>query len=90
MEFICGYLITISIVCFLVFGLDKYRATYYKRRISETVLLLLSFCGGTAGSVLSMILLRHKISKRTFLLKFAGIALLQIFLIYLIFRAGWI
>lgn len=73
----------ISIITFIIFGIDKRKAVKHQRRIPESTLLSLTFLGGTAGVLLGMLIFRHKISKRSFLLKFIGIVVMQIMLVYL-------
>ncbi|MFN4365980.1 DUF1294 domain-containing protein [Chryseobacterium hispalense] len=73
----------ISIITFIIFGTDKRKAVKHQRRIPEATLLSLTFLGGTAGALLGMLIFRHKISKRSFLLKFSGIIVMQIMLVYL-------
>ncbi len=72
----------VSIIAFFLFWFDKKQAIARNHRISEKTLLSVTFFGGTIGSVLSMILFRHKTSKRSFLLKFFGVVVLQIVVIY--------
>lgn len=70
------YFITINIVGFLLFAIDKRKAQKYKYRISEACLLFVSLIGGALGSILAMGILKHKNSK----IKFAiGLPLLLIF-----------
>jgi len=73
----------ISIITFIIFGIDKRKAVKHQRRISENALLTVTFFGGTIGALLGMLVFRHKISKRSFLLKFSGIVIMQITLVYL-------
>ncbi|AZA85546.1 DUF1294 domain-containing protein [Chryseobacterium shandongense] len=74
----------ISIVTFIIFGIDKRKAVKHQRRIPESTLLSLTFLGGTIGALLGMLIFRHKISKRSFLLKFGLIVLIQaVFMYYL-------
>jgi len=75
----------ISIITFIIFGIDKRKAVKHQRRISENTLLTVTFLGGTIGALLGMLVFRHKISKRSFLLKFALIVLIQALFIYFIF-----
>ncbi|MEA1850639.1 DUF1294 domain-containing protein [Chryseobacterium sp. MHB01] len=75
----------ISIITFIIFGIDKRKAVKHQRRIPESTLLSLTFLGGTVGALLGMLVFRHKISKRSFLLKFVLIVLLQALFIYFIF-----
>ena len=71
-----------TIITFLVFGIDKWFAIRHQWRIPEIVLLALSFLGGSVGGILAMVVFRHKISKISFLLKFCGVVVLQLALIY--------
>jgi uncharacterized membrane protein YsdA (DUF1294 family) len=73
----------ISIITFIIFGIDKRKAVKHQRRIPESTLLSLTFLGGTVGALMGMLIFRHKISKRSFLLKFIGIVVMQIMLVYL-------
>jgi uncharacterized membrane protein YsdA (DUF1294 family) len=77
------YFTAISILSFLLFGLDKQKARQNKRRISEFTLLLVSFLGGSLGSFLAMFIFRHKTSKTSFKIKFGLILLAQILIISL-------
>ena len=54
------FLGVMSILTFLVYAMDKYKAQKGKWRISEKRLLLLSFFGGAIGGYASMLLFRHK------------------------------
>jgi uncharacterized membrane protein YsdA (DUF1294 family) len=76
------FLIILNLITLIVFGYDKFLAKNHKRRISENILLFITFLGGTIGSILGMLLFRHKVSKRSFLLKFAFVVLIQMVLIY--------
>ena len=73
----------ISVITFIIFGIDKRKAVKHQRRIPESTLLSLTFLGGTIGALLGMLIFRHKISKTSFLLKFIGIVVIQIMLVYL-------
>ena len=61
-------------------GYDKHLAKTQKRRISERTLLGCVFFGGTIGSGLAMLTFRHKTAKKSYLLKFWLIAILQLFM----------
>lgn len=50
----------LSLVTFLVFGLDKWRSGRSGRRVSELNLLLLALAGGALGGLVAMGLLHHK------------------------------
>ncbi|KFF21685.1 hypothetical protein IW22_07025 [Chryseobacterium sp. JM1] len=75
-------LLIISLATFIIFGWDKRLSIKHKRRISESTLLGFTFLGGTVGAILGMLIFRHKISKKSFLLKLVGIILIQAVCIY--------
>lgn len=50
----------ISLITFILYGLDKYKAKHGLWRIPEKVLLGFSFCGGALGGILGMAVFRHK------------------------------
>lgn len=62
------YLIVLNIMTFLIMGIDKYLAIKKKYRISEFHLLTLTLFGGSVGSLLGMIIFRHKTKKMKFLI----------------------
>lgn len=74
----------INIFVFLLAGFDKNQARKNKRRIPENTLFLLEGIGGTIGLLLAMLFFKHKTSKTSFIVKFSGIFLIQIVLVYLI------
>lgn len=79
------YLITISATSFILFGIDKWKAKKHQRRISEFTLLLITFLGGSIGSVLGMFIFNHKISKTEFWLKLMAVIIIQVLaLIYIL------
>ena len=79
-------LIILTFVTFITFGIDKRLAVRHRRRISESMLLILTFVGGTVGAVLAMMVFRHKTSKKNFLLKIALIIALQFIITYFYWR----
>ncbi|UMQ42850.1 DUF1294 domain-containing protein [Chryseobacterium sp. Y16C] len=83
------YVLLINFFSFVIFGLDKRKAILHQRRIPETTLLGISFLGGSIGSIIAMLIFRHKISKTSFLLKFGGIVLIQVALIYFFEKKYW-
>lgn len=79
------YLITISATSFILFGIDKWKAKKHQRRISEFTLLLITFLGGSIGSVLGIFIFNHKISKSEFWLKLMAVIIIQVLaLIYIL------
>lgn len=71
---------------FCIMGIDKALAVYQKSRISENSLLLISLCFGSIGTILGMIIFRHKIRKRKFQIFPAMFLALQIILIHSIIK----
>lgn len=68
MKLINIYLLIINLVTFIIMGKDKFNAIKKKFRISEQTILTLCILGGTIGTLLGMIVFRHKIRKIKFLL----------------------
>lgn len=62
------YLIIINALCFLLFGYDKKQAKKKQSRIPEITLIILSFMGGSIGSLLGMQLFHHKTKKIKFII----------------------
>ncbi|AZA55159.1 DUF1294 domain-containing protein [Chryseobacterium sp. G0201] len=75
-------LLIVNLITLSVFALDKWKAVKHQRRISENTLLFITFLCGTIGSLLGMLIFRHKVSKKSFLLKFGLVVVIQIILIY--------
>lgn len=76
----------LNLIAFILIGYDKYLAKNNKHRVSEKTLLSFVFIGGTIGSGLAILIFRHKTSKRSYLLKFWLIVIIQITLIYIYFN----
>ena len=71
-----GYLVIISIVAFLCYGIDKGQARRGGYRISEKFLLTLSILGGAFGGLFGMIRFRHKTKHLQFIVvNYLGIVL---------------
>jgi len=84
-QIIIIYLISINIVSFFYFGIDKIKANFDKRRISERTLWFLTLIGGTIGSLAGMHFFRHKTKKLSFQAVIAVIMVIQILLIFIMF-----
>lgn len=54
------YLISINLISFILFGIDKRYAKQHRWRISERKLFLFLIMGGTVGGWAGMKLFRHK------------------------------
>ena len=60
------YLAVITVVTFLVYGIDKWKAQHKRWRIPENVLLGLAAIGGSVGAWLGMKVWRHKTQHKKF------------------------
>jgi uncharacterized membrane protein YsdA (DUF1294 family) len=60
------FFLAISLVSFLLWGVDKYRAIQQQWRIPENWLIGLTVCGGALGALAGMLVFRHKIRKPLF------------------------
>ena len=78
--------LVINIIAFILMGYDKKLAQNNKRRISEQTLLTFVSIGGTIGSGLGMLFFRHKTAKRSYLLKFWLIVIVQILILWFYFK----
>lgn len=50
----------VSLIAFVMYGIDKAKAMRHAWRIKEAVLLGLGFCCGAPGALLGMIVFHHK------------------------------
>ena len=55
-----GWLVLLSLIAFIAYGVDKKKAEKGKWRTKEKTLLLLSFLGGAFGGYPAMLVFRHK------------------------------
>lgn len=81
---ILWYFVSINIFSFLLFIIDKIYAIKDRTRVPESNLHFFTFAGGFIGSFLAMLIARHKIRKKSFILIQSSIAVLWIIAIYYI------
>lgn len=60
MQIFLLYIIALTIVTFVVYGIDKYKATHKKWRIPEATLIGLAIIGGSFGALAGMKIWHHK------------------------------
>ena len=60
------YLAAITVVTFIVYGIDKWKAQHKRWRIPESVLLGLAAIGGSVGALLGMQVWHHKTQHKKF------------------------
>jgi uncharacterized membrane protein YsdA (DUF1294 family) len=70
--------ITLNLLAFAAFGIDKIKAKTDRRRIQESTLLLLALLGGTPGAYAGRALFRHKTRKQPFSGRLHTIAAVQL------------
>ena len=73
-------LLAVNLIAFILIGYDKNQAQNKSKRISEKTLLTIVFIGGIIGSSLGMLFFKHKTAKKSYLVKFWLIVVVQIFL----------
>ena len=79
------YLAVLSLLAFILYGIDKKKAKRGVWRIPESPLLLLGFLGGSVGGLLGMSVFRHKTKHGYFYLVNVIGVLWQAFLAYYLF-----
>ncbi|MBE4948491.1 DUF1294 domain-containing protein [Chryseobacterium culicis] len=81
-----SFLLIMNVFALAVFGFDKWQAKKHRWRISENILLGISLLGGIIGAAAGMIFFNHKVSKKSFLMKFILVVLIDLFLFYRVLR----
>lgn len=76
-HWLVAWLVSVNLIAFVVYFLDKQFAKRRRRRISEADLLYYTLIGGTVGATLGMKVFRHKTQKKTFRRWYWGIVALQ-------------
>jgi uncharacterized membrane protein YsdA (DUF1294 family) len=78
------YLIIITLITFFAFGWDKRLAKRGAHRMAESVLLFLTFMGGTFGALVGMTFFRHKNAKKTFIFKLVLVIAVQLAIVFIL------
>jgi len=86
MKYLFLYLLLINYLAFALFAFDKEKAQKKGRRVPEKNLLLLCAMGGSFGGWVAMNKLRHKNAKKSFKFQFYAVVVIQLILIFSIFR----
>lgn len=73
-----AYVLIQSLITFIMFGIDKWKAKYGKWRIPEATLLLMAACGGSIGALLGMSVWHHKTLHKKFKYGVPAILIVQI------------
>lgn len=85
--FLILYLILINLAGLLTMGIDKHKAHAHRWRIPEKTLFLIAIAGGCAGSILGMLLFRHKTRHPAFFIGLPAILLLQTAAVFFLYRS---
>lgn len=80
------YFLAVSIISFIVVGVDKLCAKYKKSRVPEKTIFLLSILLGSASVYIAMSLFNHKTQKNSFVFLIPMIFALQCFVFYLLHK----
>lgn len=72
------YVIIMSILAFLIYGIDKKKAVNHKWRIPEKTLMILAVMGGSPGALAAMYFFRHKTRKLKFVIGIPVIMMIQL------------
>lgn len=84
MKYFWIYLAVVSLASFCAMGIDKYKATHHKWRITERTLVLLAAIGGALGGCLGMLLFRHKTKHALFVWSFPILLAMWIVIVVLV------
>ena len=76
------YAAVMSLITFVVFGIDKYKAITNRWRIRERTLFLLAILGGGAGAFLGMQVFHHKTLHKQFAIGIPLIMAVQVLLLW--------
>lgn len=80
------FLFITNLITFGIFGFDKWQAQKHQWRISENALLGISLLGGVLGAASGMVIFNHKTSKKSFLVKFVLVVLIDLVVLYRLIR----
>jgi uncharacterized membrane protein YsdA (DUF1294 family) len=75
---ISGILLTLNLLTFIIYGIDKFKAKKAKWRNPESTLLLLAVFGGSIGAWLGLQVWRHKTQHKKFYIGIPMILTLQV------------
>ncbi|PXA68267.1 DUF1294 domain-containing protein [Cryobacterium arcticum] len=75
---VAGLYLVASVVCFVVYAVDKSAAKAQRQRVSESTLLFLGVVGGWPGAIVAQQTLRHKTQKASFLRAFWGTVVINV------------
>lgn len=80
------YLIVINLISIIVTISDKSRSKRNKWRVKEKTLFTLALLGGSVSMYITMRIIRHKTKHLSFMIGIPAIIVLQLILVFLIWR----
>lgn len=89
MYLLFGYLVFINILALVFTVSDKRRAIKRKQRISEFTLMTVAALGGSVTMLITMLIIRHKTRHFKFMLGIPAIILIQLLIVFLIWRFAY-
>jgi len=84
LNIIAIYLVAVNVLAFIMFGIDKWKATHAKWRIPEKTLLMTATLGGSIGALFGMKVWHHKTQHKKFMYGVPLIMMIHIAIIILI------
>lgn len=84
------YLFWINVFAYLLYAEDKHRAYLGEWRIPEWLLILIAFIGGGLGSLMAMLMFRHKTRHKKFMICIPIFLVVQIIISVLSIYLKWI
>lgn len=84
LSLVIAFLIILNLIGFALMGLDKRRAIRGLLRVPEATLFAIAIAGGSVGSILGMLIFRHKTRHLKFKIGLPIILLLQILIVVLL------
>ena len=84
LSLVIAYLIIINIIGFALMGIDKRRAIRNAFRVPEATLFAIAIAGGSIGSILGMLIFRHKTKYWYFKLGMPLVLVFQLLIIALL------
>ena len=84
MKYLMIWLAVMSLILFILMGVDKAKAKRGAWRIKERTLILLAAIGGAIGGCIGMLVFRHKTKHAAFVISFPLFAALHLVALWLL------